>query len=417
MKGLLPSRRITTVFISFVLALCAVPALAIWEVVPSGTTADLYGFGEFVGPWVFGDGGTLLRSTDQGATWSPVATGVGVALHDIFQPSSAEFWIAGDAGTVITTANGGTSWTPHFVPDQSTDLRAIFSRGSGVAYVAGTGGTIFFSDDVGMNWDTQTSGTTADLLAGICPQGGSTNLAVVGGAGGVILRTTDGGTTWAPRTSQTTEDILDFTVSGATVFASCRNGTILRSTDFGDTWEVATSSLQADIHGIATSGQNSAFMTACGTAGRLLKSTNAGVSWFTQASPTGADLYAAAAPSNSLHLAAGAGGIIVRTTDGGGGAVAVPDDTMQPCVLHTRGASPNPFNPRTVIAFTLDAPRPTRIDIHDLAGRHVKTLADGWRAAGEHTVTFAPNELASGTYVYRITAGGEVVTGKVLLLE
>jgi len=410
-------RSALALLVLFALATAAAPALAGWEVVSSGTTADLHGFGTFPGLWLLGDEGTLLQSQDQGATWTPVATGVTVALWDIHQPASNQFWIAGDQGTVIVTMNGGASWDLRNVPDATTDLRAIFSRGSGVAYALGTGGKIFFSDDLGMTWDTQASGTAADLLAGICPQGGNTNLALAGGAGGVMLRTTDGGTTWTPRSSGTGEDILDFAVGAATVFAACRGGTILRSDDLGDTWEIVTASLGGDIHGIATSGQNSNFMTACGTGGQLLKSTTAGADWFHQASPTTADLYACATPSNNLHLAAGAGGVIVRTTDGGGDPVAVPEGVAPSAVLGLQGARPNPFNPRTVIAFTLDAARPTRIDVYDLAGRRVATLADGWREAGAHAVVFAPEDLASGTYVYRVTAGAESATGKVQLLE
>jgi hypothetical protein len=37
-------------------------------------------------------------------------------------------------------------------------------------------------------------------------------------------------------------------------------------------------------------------------------------------------------------------------------------------------ASPNPFNPRTTIAFTLDKAKDVAIDVHDLRGRHVRAL-------------------------------------------
>jgi len=397
------------------LALVATPVRAEWEIVDSGTTADLHGFGTFFGLWLAGEDGTLLRSLDSGATWSPVTTGVTASLRAIHQPSSSNYWIAGDGGTVIVSLDGGTSWLPRGVP-QPADLTAIFSRSSGVAYAIGSDGSIFRSDNVGEDWEIQSSGTSADLLSGICPLGGATNTAIVGGVGGVLLKTTDGGETWAPRSSGTSADIRGFTTGSAGVIvAVCADGVILQSADTGETWEEVDTPLSADIYAIDTSGTAANVMTACGAGGLLLKSTTSGASWFAQASPTSAHLFAATTPTNSVHVAAGAGGTIVRTTDGGGDPVSVEDQAVLPSALVLASSRPNPFNPRTVIAFTLTVPRPTRVEVFDLAGRRVALLSDGWRQAGSHEVVFATADLASGAYIYRVTAGSEHVAGKLLL--
>ncbi len=75
--------------------------------------------------------------------------------------------------------------------------------------------------------------------------------------------------------------------------------------------------------------------------------------------------------------------------------------------------APNPFNPRTTVTFALDAPGPARVDVHDLAGRRVATLADRAFAAGTHVLTWDGADddgraLPSGVYVARLrTAVGE----------
>lgn len=81
------------------------------------------------------------------------------------------------------------------------------------------------------------------------------------------------------------------------------------------------------------------------------------------------------------------------------------------------GAYPNPFNPNTVVHFTLDAGRQTTLRVYDVLGREVANLVDGVMPAGTHRVTFDGRNLASGVYIIRLTADGEVRTGRMLLLK
>jgi len=78
---------------------------------------------------------------------------------------------------------------------------------------------------------------------------------------------------------------------------------------------------------------------------------------------------------------------------------------------------PNPFNPRTSISFTLATESNVRLDVFDVSGRHVATLADGTKSAGRHTVEVDGSALASGVYFYRLNAGGVVMMKKMILLK
>jgi hypothetical protein len=78
---------------------------------------------------------------------------------------------------------------------------------------------------------------------------------------------------------------------------------------------------------------------------------------------------------------------------------------------------PNPFASTTTLAYALPAPGAARLEVYDLLGRRVAVLADGEHEAGFHTATFDARLLASGTYVCRLQAGGEVRTQKVLVVR
>jgi hypothetical protein len=78
---------------------------------------------------------------------------------------------------------------------------------------------------------------------------------------------------------------------------------------------------------------------------------------------------------------------------------------------------PNPFNPSTVIAYTLPLAGHVRLTVHDILGRETAILVDGPQPAGRHTVTWNASNVASGPYFCRLRSGGVVQVLKMLLLK
>ena len=78
---------------------------------------------------------------------------------------------------------------------------------------------------------------------------------------------------------------------------------------------------------------------------------------------------------------------------------------------------PNPFNPTTMIEFSLSAPQEIQLTVHNLQGQQVAMLASGIHNTGVHPIRFDGTGLASGIYIYRLTAGVDVVTQKMILLR
>jgi hypothetical protein len=83
---------------------------------------------------------------------------------------------------------------------------------------------------------------------------------------------------------------------------------------------------------------------------------------------------------------------------------------------------PNPFNAQTVIAFTLASPGTVNLSVYDIAGRLVKTLSTGSLGYGNHQIIWngkdnSGNDIASGVYFYKLTAGEKSIIKRMTLLR
>jgi hypothetical protein len=84
--------------------------------------------------------------------------------------------------------------------------------------------------------------------------------------------------------------------------------------------------------------------------------------------------------------------------------------------------TPNPFNPSTVISFSLERQGRVELEVYDLLGRRVALLVEGERGAGVHRVAWDASGVASGVYLYRLkvssgTGAAFQDTRKMLLLR
>jgi predicted acyl esterase len=85
---------------------------------------------------------------------------------------------------------------------------------------------------------------------------------------------------------------------------------------------------------------------------------------------------------------------------------------------------PNPFNPTTTIDYAVAQASGqgagigrVKLVVYDLLGREVATLVDEVQPAGHYAVTFDAGGLASGTYVYRLSAAGRSMTKRMVVVR
>jgi hypothetical protein len=105
---------------------------------------------------------------------------------------------------------------------------------------------------------------------------------------------------------------------------------------------------------------------------------------------------------------------IARPTDVPGGGVGRKLELAQ--------NRPNPFNPKTAIAFNLPGNADVQLEIYDVAGRRVKTLVDGGLDAGPHVYDWDGRNqhgerVASGVYFYRLSTAERELSKKMVLLK
>ncbi|MCX6167827.1 MAG: fibronectin type III domain-containing protein [Ignavibacteriales bacterium] len=104
------------------------------------------------------------------------------------------------------------------------------------------------------------------------------------------------------------------------------------------------------------------------------------------------------------------------------GTTAVENQEVIPTQFELSQNYPNPFNPTTRINFAIPQNSFVSIKVYDMLGQEVKTLINQEMVSGNHSIDWnADNNLgikvATGMYIYRITAGNFVSTKKMVLIK
>jgi hypothetical protein len=91
-------------------------------------------------------------------------------------------------------------------------------------------------------------------------------------------------------------------------------------------------------------------------------------------------------------------------------------------VLGLEQNRPNPFNPFTLISYSLEREGPVTLTVFDPGGRRLRTFERGVQAPGRHVVVWDGTDedgarQSSGMYLYRLRADGRSLTRKMMLVK
>ncbi|MFN0215701.1 MAG: YCF48-related protein [Saprospiraceae bacterium] len=186
-------------------------------------TNDSVGFCVTPGPLVG-------KTTDSGLSWEFENINVS-AVHVEFEftSDSIGYLVGWYPGSILKTTDQGATW------DLLNNMQAISvnfpSKDTG--YVVGWYGKIQKTTDAGSTWESQNSGLTQDrILFDVFCSDNNTCYAI--GDSGVILKTTDGGQNWLPQHSGTMEELYSiFFTDENTGYVVGTNGTILKTNNGG----------------------------------------------------------------------------------------------------------------------------------------------------------------------------------------
>ncbi len=104
--------------------------------------------------------------------------------------------------------------------------------------------------------------------------------------------------------------------------------------------------------------------------------------------------------------------------EGNGGSVAVnePDGIENPLIKLSQNY-PNPFRGNTTIEYTIPENAHMEISLYDMLGKKVKILFKGYQQAGEHMLEINCNDIAAGSYYYKLEAGNHSVIKKCIAVQ
>jgi photosystem II stability/assembly factor-like uncharacterized protein len=347
--------------------------------------------------------GNAYKSTNFGYNWSWLLNGVddndrrNWSSPIVMDPNTPETLYFGTY-RVWKTVNGGASWSAI-----STDLTNGDDGGLGTittiavsptdadAVIAGTDDSnVWMTQDGGANW-TNVSSTLPNR--------------------------------WVTRVAfdPTDADIAYATFSG--LRWNEQMGHVYRTDDAGATWTDISGNLpSAPVNALAVDPHLPSVIYV-GTDFGVYYTKNLGQNW----EALGSNMPVVTIYDLKIHaptrtLAAGTHGRSIYSIDLNETTGLAEGDADQMGIVSRVSNSPNPFRSATSVAFTLSRASNVEVSVFDIAGRRVRVLESGRRAAGPHEVRWDGRDasgagVSSGVYFVKVEADGEVRAAKMSVLR
>jgi photosystem II stability/assembly factor-like uncharacterized protein len=365
-------------------------------------------FADTVTGYACGENGTVIKTTNGGASWTTLTTGNTNRLWDIkIIPGSAgqKVIAVGDNNTVIKSMNGGISWAAQNIPFQAgsfvfgiqcMDSLNYFACGGDYATLTGA---VLKTADGGSSW-TKTPVNSSVFLDKVFMMNNNYGFTAGSHSGftdGSIQRTTNGSSFSSVKNST---DLLTnvYCLSAKDIITIGIGGHIWKSTDSGSTW-VEHSASGMDLYGISFVNQLTGY--ACGGSGSggiILQTKDGGSTWTVVPYPVYTTLQSVCITGNKIFIAGAVGTILKATLSSG---VYVADHSVKPAVVELY---PNPGSGLLHINNT------TQERIHcTLSDVFGKILYEFLCDEGE--TTYNLSGLNPGVYFYTLSNGQQ---GKVI---
>jgi photosystem II stability/assembly factor-like uncharacterized protein len=426
-------------FVTCILCLVGLTASpAQWLQQNSGTTAKLTDVVmlDSMTAIVVGYSGTILKTTNAGASWIPKMAG-GTDWNALSFANATQGVAVGNNGGFGMTTNGGETWTTSTLAGRN--LLSVAYVNSAAIFFGTDSGEVFRTTNAGITWTTvlnQLLGTNDLFFAmNLVPRYTLYALPFYQ-FGGSVYRSTDGGGSWTQQLLRMGINARavrgDFVRRGSTAFIVGNNGQftyppiILRLTPQDTAWTTVyypiTQFVNLTLRDISVPSEQIGY--ACGDWGMIVKTVNGGGTWDTVRTGTSRFLNAIHFFNTQRGFAVGDSGMILFTLNG---ATSVRENEDAPSEVKLLQNYPNPFNTTTKITFVLPLfsqdPAQLRegllvsLKIYDVLGNDVATLVDERLTPGIYERTFDATGFASGVYIYRLTTPLGSLSRKLLLLK
>ncbi len=382
-------------------------------------------------------GSGILHSPDGFGGWSLKNTGLAnLYVTDLAAGTTGDIF-AGTFAGVFRSSNAGESWSPANTGIENERIVQIETVPSGRLYVlthAQSLGTLFYSDDNGNNWNQISVGNN-DLIIesmAVSSQGHLFFSAFSFFLDGLVFISDDGGATWSDTTltSFSTGSFLAIDNSDR-LYAVFGGDEFFYTDDAGATWNtINAAGLPANgtVNRLAFDSGNSIY--AATQSEGIFYSGDGGSNWAAKNDglPAPNGFY----PSFNFLYVNTDDIVFGGTYDDGlfiGGDLPTFVNTPNhaPAQFSLQQNYPNPFNPATNLGFRIaefpeGASGLVRLEIYDVLGRKITTLVNEELSPGVYEVVWDGRDesgipVASGIYIYRLTAGDYTQAHRMLLMK
>jgi photosystem II stability/assembly factor-like uncharacterized protein len=316
-------------------------------------------------------GGGVFKSTNGGASWNPINSGLPADLANTtisciaINPSNPQIIYAGtDGNGIFKSTNGGASWKNVFSPgaEFSINFLTIAPKAPQTIYAGTYAGGLYKSTNGGANWKAVSSGLPSSPTVwslAIDPKtpttlyaGAATAIVDTDGTPGGVYKSTNGGASWVfsglPVTNSTISSLAINPSNPKTIYAGVlSDGDVYKSTNGGESWTKVNSGSRM-ITCLAINTKNPQIIYA-GSYSGVYKSTNGGTSWTKVNSGlthTGINSIAIN-PLNPEIICAGGNGVYKSTN---GATSWTPVNSGLLTAISNTSLAINPLNPQIIYA-------------------------------------------------------------------
>jgi len=349
--------------------------------IPGLAIMDLY-FANTNTGWAVSYYDVILKTTDGGLSWSQQNSNSSFSYFEAVQfIDENNGWVVGhssepDFKQILKATDGGSTWTAP-TTDIETSRFDLYFIDENNGSIVGNGGAIEFTTDGGKSWTSQNSGTT-NTLHSVYFIDGSTGWAV--GVGGVILKIEN---------------------AGLPVELSFFKGNYFNN-NVNLFWRTET-----EVNNYGFEIERSADNTLWETIGFVEGHGNSN-------SPKEYEYIDSDIMRSDRYY------YRLKQIDNDGTyeySNVVSVEIGRPNDYHLSQNFPNPFNPMTIISYSIPEIEFVTLNVFDVLGNEIVTLVNEEKAAGSYKIEFGGSELTSGIYFYKLQAGDFVEAKKMVLMK
>ncbi|MDA3860987.1 MAG: YCF48-related protein [Melioribacteraceae bacterium] len=393
-----------------------------WELVTEIVAENFWSGVEFISENTIvasGFYGAFLKSEDKGVTWTSSYVSnknVCPTVRDIYFIEDNIGYTAQRNRVVSKTIDGGNTWK-QIMPD--TSVKGYTNYGvqfldENIGFVVGENGgdgAFYGTTNGGENW-TLVNGIFGNLLTSLYFSDSEKGVVV---GDNVVAFTEDGGNNWTNSiiNGASGGNFLKVKFLNSNFGLACGN-ILIKTIDGGKTWDyLQIPGLTQVIKSCAIVDEQTWYI-ACDKL--VLVTTDGGANW-TDISDlnvvTSSQIYDIIVDSKGYPwLACGNSEIYTSSPE-----VSVKlADGNSPNKFSLEANYPNPFNPSTIINYTLPASsvHNVTLKVYDMLGQEVATLVNEAQKSGTYEVEFNATKLTSGIYIYTLQSTGLLQSRKLL---